>query len=57
MYPEIEVMILNKELPITKHIEANYIIFWKQQNANITKIYSWYINQIWKSLGRSLKWL
>ena len=25
--PEIEVMILNKELPITKHIETNYIIF------------------------------
>ena len=57
MYPEIEVMILNKELPITKHIEANYYIFWKQQNANITKIYSWYINQIWKSFGMSLKWL
>ena len=57
MYPETEVTILNKELLITKHIETNYIIFWKQQNANITKIYSWYINQIWKSLGRSLKWL
>ena len=57
MYPETDVTILNKELLITKHIETNYIIFWKQQNANITKIYSWYINQIWKSLGRSLKWL
>ena len=57
MNPEIEVMILNKWLPIAKHIETNYIIFWKQQNANITKIYSWYIDQIWKSLGRSLKWL
>ena len=57
MYPEIEVMILNKEVLITKNTETNYIIFWKQQNANITKIYSWYINQIWKSLGRSLKLL
>ena len=57
MYPEIEVMIRNKELPITKHIETNYIFFWKQQNVNITKIYSWYINQIWKSLGKLLKWL
>ena len=38
MYPEIEVTILNKELLITKHIETHYIIFWKQQNANITKI-------------------
>ena len=37
MYLEIEVMNRNKELPIIKHIETNYITFWKQQIANITK--------------------
>ena len=57
MYPDIDVMNRNKELSVIKHIETNYIIFWKQHNSNNTTIYPQHVNQIWKSLGRSLKWL
>ena len=44
IYPEIEMMNWNEQLPVKRQQK----ISWKQQNANMTKIYSWYRNQIWK---------
>ena len=44
----------NEEFLTIKHIETNYIIFSKQLNVYITKIYLQNRNQIWKNPGRLL---
>ena len=54
IYQEIKVMKPNEEFLTIKHIETNYIIFSKQLNVNITKIYLQNRNQIWKNPGRLL---